>query len=188
MTKALAAITAALLITMATPADAKRHRIQNVYEPTSQHDLYRSFGTHHEPVVKQKRTYKKYAKKKKQRTHKVYVHRGRKVPTTAAPAPSAFIRGSLICAANINAALAAKGIRGTGSRLAKSFLSWGRPSGPVPGAVAIFHRGRKGGHVAFVDHVRPDGTVIYLNPSSRRQRWEVGPYGRKPIAFRVASI
>lgn len=98
-----------------------------------------------------------------------------------------FIRGRLICAANVNAALAARGIRGTGSRFAKSFLSWGRPSGPTPGAVAVFSRGRRGGHVAIVHSVRPNGEVIYLNPSSRRQAWEIGPYRRKPIAYRVAS-
>lgn len=98
-----------------------------------------------------------------------------------------FIRGRLICAVNVNAALAARGIQGTGSRLAKSFLSWGRPSGPTPGAVAVFDRGR-GGHVAIVHSVRPNGEVIYLNPSSRRQAWQVGPYRKRPIAYRVARI
>jgi len=98
-----------------------------------------------------------------------------------------FVRGRLVCARNVNAALAARGIRGTGSALAKSFLSWGRASGPTPGAVAVFNRGRRGGHVAIVQEVRSDGTVIYLNPSSRRQAWQVGPYNRRPIAFRVAG-
>jgi hypothetical protein len=51
----------------------------------------------------------------------------------------------------------------------------------------VFDRGRRGGHVAIVDHVRPDGTVIYLNPSSARQAWQVGPYHKRPIAFRVAG-
>lgn len=101
--------------------------------------------------------------------------------------PSGFIRGRLVCARNVNAALAARGIRGTGSAYAKSFLSWGRGSGPQPGAVAVFSRGRRGGHVAIVHEVKSDGTVIYLNPSSRRQAWQVGPYNRRPIAFRVAG-
>lgn len=61
-------------------------------------------------------------------------------------------------------------------------------SRPVPGAVAVFNRGRLGGHVAIVHHVRPDGTVIYLNPSSRRQAWQVGPYRKQPIAYRVAGF
>jgi hypothetical protein len=97
-----------------------------------------------------------------------------------------FIHGRLVCAANVGAALAARGIRGTGSRLAKSYLHWGHASAPVPGAVAVFSR-RGGGHVALVDHVQSDGTVIYLNPSSRRQAWQVGPYSRRPIAYRVAG-
>ncbi len=102
--------------------------------------------------------------------------------------PSGFIRGRLVCARNVNAALAARGIPGTGSALAKSFLSWGRGSSvPVKDAVAVFSRGRRGGHVAIVHEVKSDGTVIYLNPSSRRQAWQVGPYNRRPIAFRVAG-
>lgn len=106
------------------------------------------------------------------------------------PTPGAaarFIRGRLVCALNIGAELARRGIRGTGSAQAKSYLHWGRPSGPQPGAVAVFSRGRRGGHVAIVHSIRPDGTVIYLNPSSRRQAWQVGPYNRWPIAFRVAG-
>lgn len=97
-----------------------------------------------------------------------------------------FIRGRLICAANVGAELARRGIRGTGSRLAMSYRTWGRASGPVPGAVAVFGR-RGGGHVAIVHSVRPNGQVIYLNPSSRRQAWVIGPYGRRPIAYRVAG-
>lgn len=98
-----------------------------------------------------------------------------------------FIRGRLVCAANVGQELARRGIKGTGSRLAKSYLSWGRASPPVPGAVAVFDRGRRGGHVAIVHKVLPNGTVIYLNPSSRRQAWVIGPYRKRPIAFRVAG-
>lgn len=100
-----------------------------------------------------------------------------------------FIRGRLICAVNVNAELARRGIRGTGSAKARSFLTWGtNAGGPVKGAVAVFSRGGRGnGHVAIVDHVGPDGTVYYLNPSSRRQAWQVAPYHKRPLAFRVAS-
>lgn len=97
-----------------------------------------------------------------------------------------FIRGRLICAANVGAELARRGIKGTGSRLAMSYRNWGRASGPVPGAVAVFGR-KGGGHVAIVHSVRPNGQVIYLNPSSRRQAWVIGPYARRPIAYRVAG-
>lgn len=107
-------------------------------------------------------------------------------PMRAIGSTSRFIRGRLICAVNVNAALAANGIKGTGSAMARSFHTWGQRSGPVPGAVAIFSR-RGGGHVAIVDSVRSDGTVIYKNPSARRQQWVVGPYSRRPIEFRVAS-
>lgn len=105
---------------------------------------------------------------------------------SAVSMPSRYIAGRLVCAINVGQALAERGIRGTGSALAKSYLGWGRPSGPEPGAVAVFNRGR-GGHVAFVHHVEPDGTVHYLNPSSRRHAWQVGPYNRRPIAFRMAT-
>lgn len=110
------------------------------------------------------------------------------IPTRSAEEGARFIRGRLVCAVNVGAELARRGVRGTGSALAKSYLSWGRASRPVPGAVAVFNRGKRGGHVAIVDHVRPDGTVIYLNPSSRRQAWQVGPYRKRPIAYRVASF
>lgn len=102
--------------------------------------------------------------------------------------PSRFVRGRLICAINVGVALSERGIKGTGSALAKSYLNWGRPSGPVPGAVAVFNRGKRGGHVAIVHSVQSDGTVIYLNPSSRRQAWQIGPYRKRPITYRVASL
>lgn len=105
--------------------------------------------------------------------------------TYSSPRPARFIGGRNVCARNVNAALAARGIPGTGSAVAKSFLGWGRASGPIPGAVAVFSRGLRGGHVALVDHVDNNGTVHYLNPSSRRQAWHVGPYNRTPIAYRV---
>lgn len=110
-----------------------------------------------------------------------------KASSFAASMPGRFVAGRLKCAVNIGVALAELGIKGTGSAWAKSYLHWGRASGPVPGAVAVFSRGKRGGHVAIVHDVRPDGTVIYLNPSSRRQAWQVGPYGKRPIAFRVAG-
>jgi hypothetical protein len=108
---------------------------------------------------------------------------------TVAPragAAAAFIRGRLICARNINAELAARGIRGTGSAMAKSFLHWGRPSSGQVGDVAVFNR-RGGGHVAIVAGFGPNGERLYLNPSARRQAWQVGPYHRQPIAFRSPS-
>lgn len=112
------------------------------------------------------------------------------VPGSVAPLRSfmgGFIRGRLICAVNVGAELAARGIRGTGSAKASSYLRWGHESGPVPGAVAVFKGGGRRDHVALVHSVQPNGQVIYLNPSSRRQAWQVGPYSRRPIAYRIAG-
>ncbi len=95
-----------------------------------------------------------------------------------------FIRGRLVCARNVNAELARRGIKGTGSRMAKSFLKWGRASRPVPGAVAVYSRGKRGGHVAIVSRVV--GNKVYvLNPSSRKQRWVETIYNKRAIAYRV---
>ena len=107
---------------------------------------------------------------------------------TVAPragAASAFIRGRLVCARNVNAELDVRGIRGTGSAWAKSFLAWGRRGSGQVGDVA-----RKGGqkaHVAIVAGFDPNEERLYLNPSSKRQAWQIGPYHRQPIAFRSPS-
>lgn len=97
-----------------------------------------------------------------------------------------FIRGRLVCARNVNAALAQRGIQGTGSALAFSFLRWGRPSGPQPGAVRVSAR-RGGGHVMIVSH-QEDGKWLCLNPSTRRQQWQVVPCnsGSRAISYRIA--
>lgn len=109
-----------------------------------------------------------------------------RIPVVAGVAAKArFIAGRLVCAVNVNAELAARGIRGTGSRLAKSFLRWGRPTDPAPGAIAVFNRGRdpRKGHVAIVYSVQ-NGRILYLNPSPRG--WRVIVINRRPIAFRSA--
>lgn len=101
--------------------------------------------------------------------------------------PARFIPGRLKCAENVNAALAARGIRGSGSAMAKSFLQWGRASGPVPGAVAVYHRGRPGaatGHVAIVAAVS-GGIVRVWNPTPHG--WRLVPQHRRAIAYRVPA-
>lgn len=99
--------------------------------------------------------------------------------------PARYIAGRLVCAINVNAELARRGIRGTGSALAKSFLHWGRPSRPVAGAVAVYGR-KGGGHVAIVSRVT-GGRVYVWNPSSRAHRWREVEYRRRAIAYRVAA-
>lgn len=96
-----------------------------------------------------------------------------------------FIRGRLVCAKNVNAELARRGIQGTGSAQAKSFLRWGRASRPVPGAVAVYAR-RGGGHVAIISRIER-GRVYVLNPSARLQRWVETVYPRAALAYRVAD-
>jgi hypothetical protein len=98
--------------------------------------------------------------------------------------PSRYIPGRLVCAVNVNAALAERGIRGTGSALAKSFLHWGRSAGgPVPGAVIVSSR-RWGGHVAIVSRV--EGGIVYAwNATGRRRGWREIPYRKRVIDYRV---
>lgn len=97
--------------------------------------------------------------------------------------PAHYIRGSLVCAINVNAELERRGIKGSGSALARSFLQWGRASGPVPGAVAVYGRGR-GGHVAIVSRV--EGNTVYVwNPSSRKRAWQEVVYNKRALAYRV---
>lgn len=135
--------------------------------------------------------YQKRAKTQKVRHAKVKAHR-QTVPGSlpaAIVAPARYIAGKLVCAINVNAALAERGIKGTGSALAKSFLNWGQPSAPVPGAVAIYDRrckkcGPQSGHAAIVSRVE-GGRVYVWNPG--RRGWREVVYPRNAIAYRVPS-
>ena len=106
------------------------------------------------------------------------------VSATQGRRPSRYIAGRLVCAVNVNAELARRGISGTGSALAKSFLRWGMASGAIPGAVAVYER--RGGHVAIVSRV-VGGRVYVWNPSSRHRGWREVEYRRRAIAYRVAG-
>lgn len=98
--------------------------------------------------------------------------------------PLRYIAGRLICAVNVNAALAERGIKGTGSAVAKSFLKWGRSAGrPVPGAVIVSHR-RGGGHVAIVSRVS-NGVVYAWNATGGQRDWREIPYRLPVIDYRV---
>ena len=97
--------------------------------------------------------------------------------------PGRYIAGRLICAVNVGAALAERGIRGTGSALALSYLRWGRASPPVPGAVAVSAR-RGGGHVSIVSRIE-GGQVYVWNPSPRGRGWQEVAYRHRAISFRV---
>jgi hypothetical protein len=133
--------------------------------------------------------YQKRARSQKVRHAKVKAHR--QIAPDAMPsaiaAPVRYIAGKLVCAINVNAELARRGIQGTGSALAKSYLHWGRSSEPVPGAVAVYNRGKSriSGHVAIVSRVE-GGRVYVWNPG--RRGWREVVYPRAAISYRVASL
>lgn len=110
-------------------------------------------------------------------------------PSTPEPAytlsrPGRYIAGRLICAVNVGAALAERGIKGTGSALAMSYLKWGRSAGgPVPGAVIVSPR-RGGGHVAIVSRV-VNGVVYAWNATGGQSGWREIPYRHHVIDYRV---
>ena len=100
--------------------------------------------------------------------------------------PMRYIGGRLICAVNVNAALAERGIRGTGSALAHSFDHWGiRVLSPIAGAVAVTDR-RGGGHVALVSRV--EGSRVFVwNPSPHGRGWQEMEYTNRHARYRVAG-
>ena len=68
------------------------------------------------------------------------------------------------CSSFVNWAFAQAGITGTGSALARSWLTWGQPlEQPVPGCVVVLYRDDPAswkGHVSF--HLRTEGDRIFL--------------------------
>lgn len=116
-------------------------------------------------------------------------------PVRTAPTPSVayniakpvrYIAGRLICAVNVGVALAERGIQGTGSALAMSYLRWGRSAGgPVPGAVIVSRR-RGGGHVAIVSRVE-NGVVYAWNATGGQRGWREIVYRKAVIDYRVPS-
>lgn len=116
---------------------------------------------------------------------------GEKVDLNASFTPtgarSTFVRGRLICAINVVRELRARGYNPPNTARARDLLNYGSHSNGSPGDIAIFTRGRRGGHVAIVAGYGPNGERLYLNPSSRRQAWQIGPYHRQPIGFRSPS-
>lgn len=98
--------------------------------------------------------------------------------------PSRFVAGRLVCAVNVGSALAERGIKGTGSAAALSYLHWGRSAGgPVPGAVIVSPR-RGGGHVAIVSRVE-NGVVYAWNATGGQRGWIEIAYHRRVLDYRV---
>lgn len=66
------------------------------------------------------------------------------------------------CAIFVNAMLERDGIVGTRSAWAKDFCKWGKKCDPKPGCVAVFNRGKNGGHVGFFVQFNPDKSAILV--------------------------
>jgi uncharacterized protein (TIGR02594 family) len=76
----------------------------------------------------------------------------------------------LWCADFMNYALKRAGKRGTGSRMASSFASYGkRVSGPRVGSIAVMSRGRRGGHVGVVSGIDSRGNPIVISGNHGRK-------------------
>jgi hypothetical protein len=106
------------------------------------------------------------------------------LPPLTISKPQRFIAGRLVCARNVNVALAERGITGTGSALALSFLHWGHSAGgPVPGSVIVSRR-RGGGHVAIVSRVH-HGVVYAWNATGGRRDWREIAYRHRVLDYRL---
>jgi uncharacterized protein (TIGR02594 family) len=84
------------------------------------------------------------------------------------------------CAEFANLVLKRTGHRGSGSALARSFASYGRPApGPVPGAIVVFPH-----HVGFVMRVEGPGRIRVVSGNHGHRVGE-GTYStRRAIAYR----
>jgi hypothetical protein len=112
-------------------------------------------------------------------------------PGGALPAAPRFVQGRLKCARNVNAHLHHMGYRGTGSDMARSFATYGKPvSGPQVGAIQVERRGRNpnAGHVQIVHSQRSDGVWMCRNPSSRVGDWTLNPCANsRVLAYRMPT-
>ena len=84
-------------------------------------------------------------------------HLGANAKTLGLPA-------SLWCADFMNLVLRKSGIKATGSRAAKSYLQYGQKiDEPRVGAIAIFSRGKNGGHIGIVRGTDGKGNPIIVS-------------------------
>lgn len=92
------------------------------------------------------------------------------------------VRPTLWCAAWLNTVLGG----GTGSDLARSYVTYGRPAAPgCIGCIAVLTRGKRGGHVGIVTGYDRSGNPILISGNHNRRVGE-GAYPRaRIIAWRV---
>jgi hypothetical protein len=184
-----AILASALLCALSVNAEARqRHRVMPACIETGTNLQPSCMGNDFLAGVKIRVTLKRVRSVPKVSIKHLDRHSGGQASFGSIARPIRYIAGRLICAINVNAALAERGIKGTGSALAHSFDHWGvRIAQPVPGAVAVTDR-RGGGHVAYVARVDPDGRVFAWNPSPRGRGWELVEYTHRHARYRVAGI
>lgn len=90
-----------------------------------------------------------------------------------------FGRTTLWCGRFTDYVLRKSGYRGGGD-LASAYAKYGkRVSGPSVGAIAVMHRGRRGGHVGIVTAVLPNGSIRVISGNhNNRVAESVYPKGR----------
>lgn len=88
-------------------------------------------------------------------------------------------RKTLWCGAFMDMVLKRTGRKG-GGNLAKGYLKYGKHlAGPVVGAIAIFSRGKKGGHVGVVTGIDGEGNPVIISGNHNNTVAEVAyPRGR----------
>lgn len=98
-----------------------------------------------------------------------------------------YAHRSLWCAWYLGRALDRAGHRGTGSDMARSYLSWGRAvRSPQPGDIAILSRGRRGGHVGVV--IRMDGRDPVLISANHGDTVAIATYpAHRVLGYRRAN-
>lgn len=98
------------------------------------------------------------------------------------------VRLDLWCADAINAWLRKIGVKGTGSQLASSFRTWGKPTKPAPGVVAVKPRRGGSGHVVVVQAVKGN-RIVAISPNGGGNRVRVHVYPLRAFdSFRTASL
>lgn len=87
------------------------------------------------------------------------------------------------CMAFTNAMLERSGVPGTKSLLARSALTWGKPTDPRPGAIGIWARGKPWqGHVGIVESVGTD--FVWLISGNQNNRVTRRKYPKKNLGYR----
>ena len=81
----------------------------------------------------------------------------------------------------MNLVLAQSGMKSSKSSMARSFANYGtRLSGPQIGAIAVFARGKRGGHVGIVKGIDARGNPIIISGNHGRRVGE-GTYPRNRV-------